>query len=111
MSGEEKNVAYTLSKHMIGLGMDYSKNGFIIGLYLKWDSKYTDYARGSGKHHSYVESNLRVAYTFKMPFMKMKKRDAEFEVVANDIFGSRAVEATSQYVRQPDVYAGLKIKF
>ena len=109
--GYARAYSLDMSKHQAGVGLDYTKNSWTIDLYAKWIDKYTDTALNTGKYPSYWNSTIRVAYAFKMPFMKMKENDAEFELVGNDLFGAHTVESTNLYVRQPDAYAGLKIKF
>ena len=91
--------------------MSYTKNAWTVDLYAKWIDKFTDTATGAGKIPSYWNSTIRVAYAFKMPGMRMKENDAEVELVGNDLFGSHTVESSNLYIRQPDAYIGLKIKF
>ncbi|MBF0595156.1 MAG: TonB-dependent receptor [Candidatus Omnitrophica bacterium] len=100
-----------LSKYQFGAGVKYTKNALTLDAYAKWISKYTDIAEGTGKYPSYWNTTLRAAYAFRMPGMRMKEKDAELELVANDLVGANTVESPHKYVRQPDVYAGLKIKF
>jgi len=110
-TGYARAYSLNLSKHQAGSGLSYTKNAWTIDLYAKWISKYTDTAVTGMKFPSYWDSTIRVAYAFKMPFMKMKENDAEFEVVGNDLFGAHTVESSNLYIRQPDAYAGLKVKF
>ena len=109
--GYARAYSLDMSKHQAGVGLSYTKNSWTIDLYAKWIDKYTDTALNTGKYPSYWNSTIRVAYAFKMPFMKMKENDAEFELVGNDLFGAHTVESTNLYQRQPDAYAGLKVKF
>jgi len=103
--------ALNLSKHQIGSGLSYTKNDLTLDSYVKWISKYTDAGESTGKIPSYWKTSARAAYAFKMPGMKMKEKDAEFELVANDFVHANAIESPHKYMRQPEVYAGLKIKF
>jgi hypothetical protein len=54
---------------------------------------------------------VRAAYAFRMPGMKMKNKDVELELVANDFVHANAIESPHKYIREPDIFAGLKIKF
>ena len=110
-AGYARAYSLDISKHQAGVGLSYTKNSWTIDLYAKWIDKYTDTVLATGKYPSYWDSTIRVAYSFKMPFMKMKENDAEFELVGNDLFGAHTIEASNLYIRQPDAYAGLKVKF
>jgi iron complex outermembrane receptor protein len=114
--GYERNQSLGMSKHQFGLGLSYTKNPLTLDIYVKWISKYIDtqdsqIAGQILKFPSYWKPSLRVAYAFKMPGMKMKERDAEVELVANDLFGANTVESPHRYIREPDIFAGLKVKF
>lgn len=118
-----------LSKHQLGFGLDYVKDRWTIDLYGKWHSKFT-YPVTTGlwtyrKFPSYYTATIRVAYAFKIPGMKMQTNDAELELVANDFLdahnaqgegvglpgGSSGGASGGSLFVEPDVYAGLKIKF
>ena len=107
-----------LSKHQVGLGLDYIKDRWTIDFYAKWISKYinptTSAFQNYRKFPSYYKTTVRVAYAFKIPGMRMKENDAEFEVIGNDFIGGNTIEGAGinrTLFREPDVYAGLKVKF
>jgi outer membrane receptor protein involved in Fe transport len=109
--GATRGQSLNLSNHQIGMGCDYTKNDLTLGVYFKWISKYIDAAEGTWKKPSYWKTTFRAAYAFKIPGMKMKEKDAEVELVVNDLMGAHVVESPHKYIRQPDVYAGVKVKF
>jgi iron complex outermembrane receptor protein len=114
--GYERNQSLGMSKHQVGLGLSYTKNPWTLDIYVKWISKYIDtqdsqIAGETLKFPSYWKSYLRLAYAFKMPGMRMAERDAEVELIANDLFGANTVESPHRYMREPSIFAGLKIKF
>jgi len=110
-SGYYLAPSQNMSKHQVGLGASYTRNAWTIDAYAKWVDKYTDSGEGTGKIPSYWEPTIRLAYAFKFPGMKMKEKDASIELVASDFMGARSVESPHQYVREPLIYSGLKIKF
>jgi iron complex outermembrane receptor protein len=110
-----------ISKHQFGLGLDYVKGRWTVDVYGKWISKFT-YPVTTGlwqyrKFPSYYKAMLRVAYAFKIPGMKMDGNNAELEVVANDFLDAHSSQGEGVGLSggalfvEPDVYAGIKIKF
>ena len=110
-AGYARAQSLNLSRHQIGTGLSYTKNDLMLDAYIKWISGYMDAGEATGKYPSYWKTMLRAAYKFRMPGMKMDEKDAEFELVANDIVHANVAESPHQYIRQPDIYAGIKIKF
>jgi len=114
--GYERNLSLGMSKHQVDSGLAYTKNDLTVDVYEKWISRYTDtmdeqIAGKIMKFCSYWKTILRVAYAFRIPGIGMKKKDAEVEFVANDLIGANVVESPHGYIREPDIYGGIKIKF
>lgn len=109
------------SKHMLGLGSKFEMGKFDIDIYGKWIDghkeeayPYADYmyslsmlaADPNKKVESFFKTSIRLAYGFEL-----FDNDAEFELVLNDIFDKHQVETTRDVYTDPQVQAGLKIKF
>jgi iron complex outermembrane receptor protein len=114
--GYERHQSLDLSKNVVGGGFSYTKNDLTVDTYEKWICGYTDtmdtqIVGNTMKFPSYWKTTLRVAYAFRMPGTRMKNKDVEVEFVANDLIGAHVVESPHGYVREPDIYGGLKIKF
>ena len=104
-------IEYHVSKHQAGLGLRYSRDKFDFDFYGKWISKYCHPGTPVKKYPGYVKTLLRFAYDVTLPGLNPDEYEAEVELVATDFAGARVTEATHDYFREPNVYAGLKIKF
>ena len=106
-------VEYHVTKHQAGGGLRYTKDKFDFDFYGKWISEYYNPTTAPlyDKYPSYIKVMVRVARDVNLPWLEEDDYEAEIELVATDFVGARVTESTYNYFREPNVYAGLKVKF
>ena len=107
-----RDRSVSISKHLIGAGIQYAKNNFTFDIYAKYIDEFNSLStlQTDVFVEDYVRTFMRMAKKFKLP-KSLNSNDAEVELVANDIFDPRDFATRDKIYIRPEVYLGFKTWF
>ena len=107
-----RDRSVSISKHLIGAGIQYTKDKLTFDIYAKYIDEYNSLSTLQSDMfiEDYVRTFMRIAKKFKLP-ESLNSYDAEVELVANDIFDPRDFATRDKIYIRPEVYVGFKTWF
>ena len=107
-----RDRSISISKHLIGAGVQYTKNDFTFDVYAKYIDHYNSLSTLQADMYidDYVRTFMRMAKKFELP-ESLNSNEAEVEFVANDIFDPRDFATRDKIYIRPEVYLGFKTWF